>query len=89
MEVSFENLCSVQSSLDESVNQVKTSYENGGWDDPVHDSYQGYIEQSQNGINSICEAVSAILGLQEDCNAIDIDILKDEFEQTKSEADAF
>ena len=89
MEVSFENLSSVQSSLEESVNQVKTSYESGEWDDPVHDSYQGYVEQSQNGINSICESVAAILSLQEDCNAIDIDAIKDEFEQIKSEADAF
>lgn len=89
MEVSFENLCSVQSSLEESVNQVKTSYESGEWDDPVHDSFYGYIEQSQNCINSICETVDTILNLQEECNAIDIDAIKAELEQITSEVDSF
>lgn len=89
MEISFENLSNLQASLEESVNQVRASYESGEWEDPVHDSYQDYIEQSQNGINSMCETVSAIVALQEDCNAIDIDTIKDEFEQIKSEVDAF
>ncbi len=88
MNIDFNNICNIRETLDEGMSQLQSSYESD-WDDPVHDSYHGYIEQVQNCINSITESVETVLGLQEELASIDIDSIGEEFNVLKSEVDAF
>ena len=61
MNIDFNNIGNIRETLDEGMSQLQSSYESD-WDDPVHDSYHGYIEQVQNciDIDSIGEEFNVI-----------------------------
>lgn len=88
MNINLSNIENISNSLEESMNQVKSSFESD-WDDPVHDSYYGYIEQCQNCMNCISKLVEDVINLGAECENIDIDSINTEFQSIRAVVDSF
>ena len=84
MEKDLSVLDEKQEELLSTVERLRAAYESE-WDDPVHDSYELYVAESTRYINSIVDFMNRIPKLYYDCESINIDDVRKEFEVISKE----
>lgn len=84
MEIDLSRSEQIKSQMEESEQAIKHSYETE-WDDSVHESFYGFINDYSSNVQSINEEVEKLKEIAEELQAVDIDALEDECSSLESE----
>ncbi len=87
MEIDVSKIQKLPEIISSTIDDVSAAYDSE-WDDPVHDSYRLYIDESKQQIEAIVEAINSISAIQSECESIDIDAIRSEYESIAEEVSA-
>ena len=87
MDVNFNSISNCITPLVDSIDAVENAYRSE-WDDSVHESFGAYIVQAKQHIDFIVEAINSMSVIQSECESIDIDAIRSEYESIAEEVSA-